>query len=320
METPNALAAERLAWLMDSWTSVEVRTLVAMRNHQASGDEMQYSSTTTTNHYIETVDGKRAFEEHTVSSDGAPMTCNYYTDGTQSATVYIGTLPNGEETESVMIRRSFGMDDRGWHHCPEPLMYFYAGLRPLHVVLADADYLGTSRHLDRDCHVFLVDRTAGKIQQDTVYHLDQATAIPLKVCMYQDEDTRAGDQPTTVWAAKSFDEVGGRPFPLNSEQRIYLADNPSKPYIEREIVVESLTFDQSYPTSTFQPTPGPRARVLNEITREFTPPKEEATFTEVSQPIRAVPNRNWSDSVPTLTLGFGLLVLTTSVVLWWRRR
>ena len=124
-------AADRLAWEMLSWKSVEMRSHEVLVNDVVAGDPNAFPSARFVLHYIETTTGQR-FYGSVVSPPGAEaIRSSYYCDGRRSADVH--TRKGDGESKAIVIKRDFGIEAKsGWHWCPEPFFYFFAGRRPLH--------------------------------------------------------------------------------------------------------------------------------------------------------------------------------------------
>lgn len=330
MGKPADSAAERLAWELRSWKSIEIRVHANLVNAKASADPMLWSGSDTFSHYVETADGLRMFEERIVPSSGDEILNMYFSNGKLAADVNRGTL-QGKAQESVIIKRDFGMESKtGWYGVPEPLLYFYVGMRPLHEVLPSAEYLGQGSHLNRDCDLFLFTRAKHGVQGDFVYALDRETSIPLKVSVFTDANKRAEGTPASTWSAESLDEVNGRHIPLRSSQAHYSRVDPSEAVLKRSILVESVEFDKDYPRATFWPKISPEATVFNSVPSEFKAPVAkdtgarkldvQASSVAGQTGLRVVDRGHWSDMVAPASLALGVAVLVASVVLWRRRQ
>lgn len=326
MADPATNASERLAWTMGSWRSIDLQLHVDYALNKAVDDQSK-ATTKMVERYIETATGQRMFEQRMTLANGQEMRSVYYADGGHCADLQRIKLPD-REFDAVRIKREFSIEGAaGWHVCPEPLKYLYAGLRPLYEVLPEMQHLGEARHLGREGDLFLLAKTPSYKGPEAVFLLDRATAAPLKVKLYRTEQDRLADRPHSVWSAESLDLVEGRHLPLNSEEVIYSPAEPPEPRVVRKIIVDSVRFDRDYPASTFRPAIGPETQVTDLIANKWTPSKapksparREETVAATSPPIRATPTKDWTPLLPTAASLLGLAIITIAGILWWRRR
>lgn len=335
MADPAETHAERLAWEMESWKSIDFQLRTTYELNELAPDP-QRGASKLSEHYIETAAGQRMFEVRMTLRDGREMRSVYYSDGERCADFKQIKLPE-KTIDSVRIKREFWQEGTlSWRGCPEPLKFYYCGLRPLPEALKAAQYLGSDRHRDRDGDAFLISKASGHAQSDIVLLLDKVTSVPLKVSFYRSDEDRAANRPHSVWSAESVDEVGGRHLPMRSEDITYSPTDPGKPALVRKMVVEAIYFDRDYPASTFWPTIGSDTQVVDLISNKVVAPskakaappagpkKNESRPDEgkaiTSSPIRAAPGGSWGESLPGVSIAFGVVLLAIGAGVWWRRR
>jgi hypothetical protein len=171
---------------------------------------------------------------------------------------------------------------------PEPIRFHYVGLIPLYEAIPGAERTGRSRVADRDCNVFLFRAVPGaRSSQDLVYHLDDQTSVPLKVAAFANEARRRADKPSWTWEALTLDEVQGFHVPLKSKYRSFIVsdESPSREKRITDYTIDSVRFNQSFPASTFWPTPeeGVFINDLIEKTSYYNTPDKEAPKSEAAK-------------------------------------
>ena len=328
MNNPADLAAKRLAWEMESWSTIEMKSHEDMVNNMAAKDHTQWAKAHFEHHYIASATGQRMFEVR-ITPVGAKVyrQANYF-DGARAADVLVSDA-DGWEHQYVTIKREFGMEGRaGWVECPDPLRQFYVGLVPLPKMLAKAVPLGDARLLNRDCDAFLFPQLQfNDRRMDVVAVLDRETAVPLKFSVYPDATARAEGRPETDWIAESLDEVEGHHMPLKSTVIHYVAPG-GKESLRVKVVVDEVHYDREFPKSTFWPVFGPDAVIMDQITGKMTAPTSAEMKAKMvalaknstAAPVRAVPPGSWVPSASTAVMGLGLAALLVGLGLWWRRR
>jgi len=328
MSNPADLAAKKLAWEMESWSSIEMKSQEDMVNHTAANDPKQWSKAHFEHHYIASAAGERMFKIRITPAAGKEHRQTNYFDGARAAGV-LDTDSGGWDHQQATIKRAFGTEDRiGWSEAPDPLRQFYVGLVPIHKALATAVPLGDARHLDRDCDTFLFPQVKGLQRPvDVVVTLDRTTAVPLKLIIYPTEQARSEERPESTWIAESLDEVEGHHLPLKSTVTHYLATG-GKESLRVKVVVDEVHYNREFPKSTFWPTFGPDAVIMDQITGKMTAPtptqmkarNAALAAKSTATPIRAVSPGSWVPSASSAAMGLGLAALLVGLVLWWRRR
>ncbi len=328
MEHPAVRAAETLAWEMQSFRSIEIRTHDRLINSGASPDPGAFEAADFFVRYIETNAGERRFERHTVPTGAPQERWIYYCNGKDCADEKEPTA-EGETRQFVYIKRDFGIERQmRCHWCPEPLSYYYVGPRPLHQALRTASFLGERRHLDRDCDAFLiVDASLGSTPV-AVYVLDRSTSTPVQVKYYADDVARTAERPRTAWTAKSLQNIEGHLFPMTSELILHgTSSGPSAAVLSTTTQVEELHFNRDYPKAMFWPKIDSNATLIDAVHKKAAGPKDPRTSVNVesrtqsaAQPIRAEPAASWSDRLPAASLTLGLAILIAGGILWWRSR
>jgi hypothetical protein len=165
--------------------------------------------------------------------------------------------------------------------------------------------------------------------RELVYCLDKVTSVPLGFEWYRNTADRAGGQPVVVWTAETIDEVQGYPVVRLSMREDYTGEGAAHS-MSRRYEVESIAFNKEFPESCFSPEIQPEAVVFDTITNQPIYPTGEArhvskdatpTPLAMHEPgIRATLPRPWAGYAAPASIGLGLLLLTTSLLLLWRRR
>lgn len=320
MDSPAELAAKKLAWEVESRSSVDLHVTTTIRNHQ-TGEEKNSAFNTIHEHYIETAAGQRFCAFRGLLDGKVTTRFEHFGDGKKFADVNFNPK-NPDEQQAVIIKRQYFMEDRSDHKdVPQPLLYLYVGRTPLHEALPKAQYLGTEKVIGRDCDVFLFPKVRWAVVQDQVFSLDRETAIPLKVEAFRDLAARERHEPLSDWTAKSLDKIGGHNVPLKSATVTRAKDGT--PSMSWDHAVDSITFGKDYPVSTFWPTIQPGVTVFDGLTaKTSTAPGKKAQPEDTASALstQAVPPENWTANASKVSLGLGCAVLVVGLLLWWQRR
>jgi hypothetical protein len=311
--------ADRLAWFMESWRSIEVK------ERRETTIPARGTTTTYEHSYAETTEGQRrydlSFEE---PGDGRTVRSSRYSDGQRFADE---TAVDGRA--QVVIKPSFADESQiGQSRRGETLTNLYVGGEPLHKLLADATSLGSDRHLGRECDQFLLAGVKwSRDTADVVYCLDRQTGWPLELRHYRNETDRQADRPRWTWTVESFERVEGeRYWPMRSLSVMNRVtdDGESTPLATSEIRVEEVRFDRPLPASLFWPSAEPGTTVWDKVEKkqwvvpgEKEPPKPVTPQTVASP---ALPPTDWTATASKVGLLAGLAIIAASIVLWWRRR
>jgi hypothetical protein len=321
MGTPAETFAERLAWELESWKSVEVRARHEMVSREAP-PSVDHNGIL--EHYIESSSGQRYYNFQFLKNGGPASRYAYFADGQRCADVQYSD-GDPETQRSIVIKRGFRLEDQSDRvDRPVPLLYLYVGREPLHEALREAHYLGQARVLGRGCEAFLFKQVKWFVPQDQVFYLDRATSIPLKVESFSDAEARSREAPLWAWTAEELGEVQGHPVVLRSKQVDY--EGQTEPTMTRTFQVESIAFDQTYPASTFWPAKQPGVPVMDAIANKVSttpgarPEPAEAARPAAGRAIVAEPPGDWTAMMPTAALGLGVATLAAGLLLWWRRR
>jgi hypothetical protein len=326
MLSPNEDAAARLAWEMDSWKSIAIRSHVVFENYRDTPGLNEFTGYSADYRYVETADGKRLFEQTMKPSNGANAIINIdYCDGRLSAWMSRKEDGNGVTREQVTIKHTFSDEDRGSTHRPDPLKHYFVGLEPLHRALARATYLGKSEHLGRECHRFLFQRiSSGSTTLDFVYWIDVEYSIPIKVEYFMNDAARAANEPVAVWKATSFDTVEGHHIPLNCVLERFTTDGSNVRHLlhKHVTVVDNVQYNSSYPTAMFWPKIGPRTAVNDLVKRKFVFPKADSALTTTASPteVMRVDQEHNFLSASSVLFGIGLIVIVAACLIRWRMR
>ncbi len=318
--------ADRLAWDLDSSTSVEIHLDARITRHGTAFSGEQ-SFDTIKEHYIEEVGGGRFYEMRGQSGDRVVIMSRYYSDGTRCADVQFSSV-NPDQQQTIMINRQFALEngtDR--RNVPAPLRAFYVGRSPLHQALPRGELLGKLEILGRPGVQVLFREDKQPSAQAQVIILDEATGIPMKIDGFRNEADRQNQKPWWTWTASSLEQINGRTFPIKSKTSNYDADGNLM--LSTEYDVQSIKFNQSYAASTFWPVYQPEAMVYDNIEQRviaeptpkpLPPPAPPVPPVVTTKTIEAVPPADWSSTVSPLALGLGVAVLLAAGVLLWRRR
>jgi hypothetical protein len=325
MDSPAQAAAKKLSWEVESRKSVEVKVTTTITDHRA-GTRKEPDFNTITEHYIETAAGQRYCDFRGLKSGELHSHLTHFGDGSKFADLNYD--PNDWEVQqNVFIKKQYWMEEGSDHkQVPQPLLFLYVGREPLHEALPRAEYLGKGQVIGRDCNLFLFVGVRWTPTQDQVFHLDEATAIPLKVESYRNKEARDKHEPMGSWTAKSLEVVQGHPVPMTST--LVQLGGDHNPMFTWDYKVDSIQFDNHYPASMFWPTFQPGVTVFDSFTKKnYTVPGAAATKPGAAktaegsvQPIQATPPRDWSAFAPGAFLVVGLALLLTGGIAWWRRR
>ena len=216
-------AARQLAEEMESRKSIEVRCELTINNHTARPSGTM-AINIVADHYIETATGKRLLESENMKDGKVVSRSFHYGDGTKFADVNFNSK-NPDEQAVVYIKREFWLEEKNdRRQLPQPLLYLYVGREPLYEALTKAEYLGKSEVMGRECHAFLFPQVRWSVPQDQIFHLDNATSIPLKVETFRDKAARDKKETLGAWTAQSLDKVEGHYVPLKSTTVAYNKD------------------------------------------------------------------------------------------------
>jgi len=327
MPKPNPVesAAKKLAWEMGSWRSIDLRLRTDCENTDPAKPTEWPRTFRIAEHYIETAAGQRFYGQRMIVSEKETTFVTLcYTDGSQFTQVNREDKGGAEGREQLTIKRFFQSENNGKTYRPAPLSFLYVGLKPLHEVLNRADYLGTGRHLDRECDGFLFRHFEGaQDSRELVYWLDRETGITLRFEYYGTAALRSEGRPDHVWNAESIDEVGGHHLVLKSVLLQYNGKVPELKNLQMryKAVTDEVKFDQAYPMTTFRPVVKPTATVIDMVKNTFVSPKTKSQppTTSTAAPIRAADDPGWGMTVSTAGLLLGASALGAGVLLWWRR-
>lgn len=322
---------KKLSWELESRKSVEVRVVQRfqpVKPVEPPKGVNRLVANLVREHYIETADGKRLYDQLFCKDEQATMRRTNYCDGKRCAEVaYKLNAKTGEfDQTGVVIKRHFSVEERTDRmEKPDPLQLLNVGRIPLSQALAKATYLGDSHVNGFDCARFLFPRLRLGMIQDQVYHLEKTSGLPVKVESFANDEEREKQRPIWFWEADSLTVVQGHAIPLKSHQREYNYTENYNLKMDRTFDVELVKFNEDYPDSTFWPTISPDANVLNSITNELkqTPrgKKERLVPSEPPvHPIRATQSTDWSTSASRGVFGLGLILLALGITLRRRRR
>lgn len=313
--------AERLAWEMESFTSIEL----AIRDRLEGSGQGPTDYDGMAVRYIETSSGRRLLEWTGLSGDRPTWRSTAFADGDRFAVVHDKRGDVGHQ-EMAFIQHQFWMEENMDRvNRPSNILLMWVGRDPLHEVLARAEHLGTAEVLGRPCESFLFRGVKWSTPQDHVYSLDSATGVPLRVESFLNEADRTSRQPVWVWSALSLDEYQGRHLPGSCEMRMF---SPEGGHVQTTTsTIERVSFDQVYPAATFWPILQVGVRVFDATKQETyivggesrDAPARPAGTTTVDPPIRAERPTSWVEKAPALSLAIGGILLLAATFTWLRR-
>ena len=223
-------------------------------------------------HFIETFRGQKFYKQSEKRSGKEVVGWLGYSDGVRCANVELRRPPQQDKQLSVVITKTF-MNEQltGYVMRPNPLRWHYVGLIPLHDAIAKAAPIGTDRVAGRVCNVFLFSAVPGRQRtQCLVYHLDDATSVPLKVEAFADRDRLKEGVPSWVWEASSFDEVQGFHVALNSHYTGFVIKDKTSPIkqLTDDYKIDVLNYNQSYDAAVFWPAYDEGVSIVDLIERK----------------------------------------------------
>lgn len=321
-DTPSVMA-EKLSWLMDSWSSIELRVRIESRNHDTGREGVGLEW------YIETGLGQRMYERSwptaepgetdrkVVYSDGKRFAESSWADGRQRNIIYTKAFFNEARTA------------HSWR--PTPLTFFYLQHEPLATFLAKAEHLGTQSRLGRDCELLLVRNVRWTFAPvDIVYCLDRETALPLRVQCFTAGDDRTTSRPEWEWEATSIDDVGdGRHWPINSRDVSYSPEASDGVLQSRTLKIEAIHFNKEFPLAIFRPVEEPGTPVLDAVAnRQYTVPgvptgadaPAKSVASRATPPLRAEAPNDWMATVSTWGLVLGVALIAAGLLTWIKTR
>ena len=321
MGDPASATAALVAWNFGSWRTIDLHLRIDITSYL---DKRELAWDHIQERYVESRTGGRYADSRGMKGDVIVTRTEQYTDGSKAATVNFRPK-DAELQRSVIIKREYSDEDKfGKSASPAPIQFFSVGRTPLQEALPKSTDLGTDRVNGRECRTFLfpnVDYTT--VRQDLVYYLDAATGTPIKVVSYLDEAHRAKNLPGWSWIADDLKTTQNHEIPAASTMTTYAADGKS-PSMIHKFTVESVKYDQEFPTTTFWPVIQPGVPILDALTKKsYNHPgvmQPDPASTVAKESLVATPPRDWSSTTSAVTLGLGLAVLLAGGLLWWRRR
>ena len=326
MDKDRDLLIERLTHEAGSWKSIELKTNQDFVNSSGSQDPSMYQRAIYHEDYIETVLGQRFDRCLDVPAGGVEKLAEYYCDGVKRADVSFDAGAGSKQSQ-INIKKSFKYEAHyGMNFRPFPLRYlYYVGNIPLPRALKDAETLGPATVLGRPCETFLLRRfTLGLSPCDLGYTLDRESGVPLKLVGYNDAAGYTGGRPSWRWEALGVEQVQGHLFPAKSEEIVYFPPPDAKAARERDRssevcfqtthVVEAIRFEGDYPRTTFWPVIAPEANVFDSITRKVTSAKVRPVVAQVANPIRAEVPWGWSETMPAVGVGLGVVLVLVGLI------
>ncbi len=325
---PGRAAAERIAWDMQSWRSIELRGRIEIENHTGAAHGGVPYSTVMDERYVETATGKRRDELLLRPTTGGPRLYVSYCDGSRCAHTAQDGAP-GSVPAQLLVKRGFNTEEKiGSTDRPFFFKYYYVGKKPLYEALPAATYLGTTEVLGRECDRFVFPGVVWAYAPvEMVYDLDREWSIPLRVAMYSGPEARSADAATFIWEAESTDLVDGHRVVLNSTQVMYQpASTPSggKPtkVMTQRLIVDEIAFDRDYPDADFWPTLVPGMVVADSIENRHYRVADtggEVELPESAEPPTptnpARPGGHWTGWASWVGIGFGAAALMAAVAI-----
>jgi hypothetical protein len=319
-------AAARLAWDVETRKSVDILVqtrIIPEKNDPAAPPAFD----TVEDHFLISAAGQRMCESRHLLAGKLVNRYTYYDQLTKCADVSYHP-DNLEKPQGVVIKRQFWMENLGDRkQLPVPLIFLYVGREPLQkALLTKARPVGEDEVIGRPCDVFLFQGVLWNVPQDHVYHLDRATAIPLRVESYVSQEARERKQPAWVWIARSLDEIDGHHVPLKSTWLTYADDGSLVMTHEEE--VKSISFGKDFAESTFWPTLQPGVTVFDTIAKKrYQVPGAKAATPTAPSPspansslMEARRPADWVSVLRVASLAVGSVVLVAGLGLWVRQR
>jgi hypothetical protein len=324
---------EQLGWLMESWSSLEIE-ISADITRPSSAVENEIAGDRSSTRYVETAEGQRYFDSY-VYRAGAPIYRSIHAfDGRKGAAIAYDRRDTSRQ-QQVILKDQFSLAR------PNPLFHLWIGPMelPLREALQNATYMGGGSLIGRDCDVFLVSGMGTTGQSEGLYSLDRTTSLPLRVVFYLDSAERAEGRVYFDWKVEELGKVQGYPYARRSVQVRPAETNGRRAEMVTR-TVESLQFNKEYPLAFFRPELQPGAVVFDTITNQpayvvggappsATGPGKTAPASSAPRPAGTPPGatplavqrpRRASEIAAPVALGLGALILSSSLVLLWRRR
>ena len=284
--------------------------------------------------YVATRAGQRYFEEVGRRADGAGFRRAGYCNGRECTSIGYQSQEL-ERQRDVNISHQFLVEGRTGLLCaPDPWIWSHVGLTPVHEALPSAEHLGLGEILGRRTEIYRFSRLVEGIgPRACIYHLDEATSVPLRVEIYAHPERVARNQPDTVWQALGLDVVGDRHVARRSTmtqwsiQTLENGGETIQEVVKRDTTIDSIRFDEALSSSRFVPRIEPGMRIVDSTTKKVkvTPgqrvpmkavePGPTATSAEIP---RVEPHRDASAWLSGLGLALSVGVLIVAFVLWRR--
>ena len=158
---------------------------------------------------------------------------------------------------------------------------------------------------------------------DEVYYLDDATAIPLKVDSYRNQEALDKDRPFVTWVADKIEIVDGHAITPISSSTSY--DKDGGVVVASRQKVDSIRFDAEMPISTFKPAIQPGVLIYNSLTKQSSHApgavsKDAMTPTvavaPTAPPIYAEPPADYTGAWSVASILIGCALLAAAVAVW----
>ena len=254
------------------WNSIGVKVSLKQVRYVAVGAAEPGTTTGNREEYTATLSGHRKYAQFaTVEGQEVCVRLGYF-DGERCASVQFQKPPHETELRSVTISQAFLNEATTKTAAIPAALPFAVGLTPIRVAITQAEPIGPSRVLDRDCDRYRFANIPGEaaMKQDLVYHLDAATSYPLKIEAFANHDRLVAGQPTTVWEVLKLDEVQGRHVATDSKFTTFLETTGGQrlPMLTNFDHVDSIRFDAAIPAAAFWPTYKPGVLINDRITQK----------------------------------------------------
>ena len=277
--------------------------------------------------YIEDDVGHRFLEIETRTGGKLTAHSVHAFDGT--ATTNISYRPDDLEKQQVatLERHFYNEGGNNNREMTPSLKYLYVGRKPLYEALPEAKDLGTTEFLSRPCHKLLFPRVARTATLDEVYYLDDATAIPLKVESYRDQEALEKNRPYVSWTAEKLEIIDGHATTPISATQSYNADGGVM--VTWKHRVQLIRFDAVIPATTFKPALQPGLTIFNSLTKQTSQApgavSKDARVPTVAvastaPPITADPPADYTAAWSAASMIIGGTLLAAAVFTVWRRR
>ena len=315
-----------------SWESIDAHIVVDQHLLVPVG-KSQPGRSHGSEHFVETMDGQKYYIKSNEVPGHEHVVLLGYSDGKRCASVTTRNASGQRGQKSITLTKTF-MDEQltGYVMRPEPLRFWYVGLIPLREAVLKAERIGVGHVAGRACDIFLFSAVPGQNgSQDLVYHLDEATSMPLKAEAFANQARLKAGKPSWVWEAITLDEVQGYHVPLNSRYTGFVIreDAGSTAQLTERYTIEAIMFNEPHQASAFWPEFEKGVFVNDLIAKKYyynTPdkkvPRDEGTraVSAAVDPIAAAEPTDLTPWIAGAGVVLGASFLLTGIYMWIKGR